>query len=185
MISLELGFNSVLWSEWLCNEAELMTCRHRATGVTFTVWLTAPRWLYPAGHGVPTFNPSTWQTEAGRPLEFETSLFYIVSSKAARASYAKRLCLKQQPSQKDGQLYQHTPKAKNSKDLKHIPILIPCRRWYCQMHSWFLSDFMAHIPKSLRFINVSFCKLMRWLTAEASTQLPDGPGHKKDQGRKS
>lgn len=26
------------------------------------------------------FNPSTWQTEAGTSLEFETSLFYIVSS---------------------------------------------------------------------------------------------------------
>jgi hypothetical protein len=32
-----------------------------------------------------TFNPSTWEAEAGGFLEFETSLVYIVSSRRARA----------------------------------------------------------------------------------------------------
>jgi hypothetical protein len=38
-----------------------------------------------------TFNPSTWEAEAGRFLEFEASLVYRVSSRTARA--AENPCL--------------------------------------------------------------------------------------------
>jgi hypothetical protein len=38
-----------------------------------------------------TFNPSTWEAEAGRFLEFEASLVYRVSSRTARA--AEKPCL--------------------------------------------------------------------------------------------
>jgi hypothetical protein len=34
---------------------------------------------------VHAFNPSTWEAEAGRFLEFEASLVYKVSSRTARA----------------------------------------------------------------------------------------------------
>jgi hypothetical protein len=40
--------------------------------------------------GVETFDPSTWKAEAGRSLEFEASLVYIVSS---RTAYVERFCL--------------------------------------------------------------------------------------------
>ncbi|MCV4939129.1 hypothetical protein OFC17_30570, partial [Escherichia coli] len=32
-----------------------------------------------------TFNPNTWEAEAGRSLEFKVSLVYIASSRTARA----------------------------------------------------------------------------------------------------
>jgi hypothetical protein len=35
---------------------------------------------------VHTFNPSTWEAEAGGSLEFEASLVYRVSSRTARAT---------------------------------------------------------------------------------------------------
>ena len=35
---------------------------------------------------VHTFNPSTWESEAGRYLEFEASVVYRVSFRAARAT---------------------------------------------------------------------------------------------------
>lgn len=37
-------------------------------------------------------NPSTWEVEAGRTLEFKTNLVYVVSLKTAVAS-KKRFCL--------------------------------------------------------------------------------------------
>lgn len=33
-----------------------------------------------------TFNPRIWETEVGRPLEFEASLDYRVGSRIARAT---------------------------------------------------------------------------------------------------
>ena len=42
---------------------------------------------------VHAFNPSTREAEAGRFLEFEASLVYKVSSRAARASYTEKPCL--------------------------------------------------------------------------------------------
>ena len=43
-------------------------------------WLTG--WVWWHTH---TFNPSTWDTEAGGSLEFKASLVYKASSRTARA----------------------------------------------------------------------------------------------------
>ena len=43
-----------------------------------------------------TFNPSTWEAEAGGSLEFEASLVYKVSSRTARAIQRNPVSKKQQ-----------------------------------------------------------------------------------------
>ena len=52
------------------------------------------------------FNPSTWETEEGRFLEFESSLVYRVSSRTARATQRNPVSKKQTNKQKNKQISQ-------------------------------------------------------------------------------
>ena len=45
---------------------------------------------------VHAFNPSTWEAERGRPLEFKASLVYRSSSRTAQG-YTKKPCLNPHP----------------------------------------------------------------------------------------
>jgi hypothetical protein len=49
---------------------------------------------------VQTFDSNTWETEAGRSLEFEPSLVYRVSSMTARATQRNPVSKKKQTKQK-------------------------------------------------------------------------------------
>jgi hypothetical protein len=56
-----------------------MVCIYLAQGVALLEGSLKP------GVVAHTFNPSTWEAEAGGSLEFEASLVYKVSSRTARA----------------------------------------------------------------------------------------------------
>ena len=48
-----------------------------------------------------TFNPSTWEAEAGRISEFEASLVYKVSSRTARAIQRNPVSKKKKKKEKE------------------------------------------------------------------------------------
>jgi hypothetical protein len=55
---------------------------------------------------VHAFNPSTWEAEAGRSLEFKASLVYRVSSRTARATQRNPVWKKQKQKNKNKQQQQ-------------------------------------------------------------------------------
>ena len=63
-----------------------------------------------------TFNPSTWEVEAGGSLEFEVSLIYKVSSRTVRTVTRRKSLLK-------GQTNKHPNKQTNKKNPSQIEIL--------------------------------------------------------------
>ena len=52
-----------------------------------------------------TFNPSTWEAEAGGSLEFKASLVYRVSCRAARTTQRNPVSKNKKQKQKQNKLY--------------------------------------------------------------------------------